>query len=78
MKGERSFACGQGVRTDCYMAIVQGYVCMYMYMDVHASVQGYLRMYAYTSMYYAVGDRTYVHIDCARTCVSTRAYVCIY
>ena len=25
MKSERSFACGQRVRTNCYMAIVQGY-----------------------------------------------------
>ena len=24
MKGERSFACGQRVRINCYMAIVQG------------------------------------------------------
>ena len=35
-------------------------------------------MYAYTSMYYAISDRTYVHIDYVRTCVSTYAYVCIY
>ena len=32
-------------------------------------------MYAYTSMYYATGDRTYVHIDYVPTCVSTYAYV---
>ena len=38
MKGERSFAWGQRVRTNCYMAIVQGYVCMYMYMKLHAWV----------------------------------------
>ena len=31
MKSERSFACGQRVRTNCYMAIVQGYVYMYMH-----------------------------------------------
>ena len=78
MKSERTFVCGQRVRTDCYMAIVQGYVCMYMYMDVHASVQWYLRMYAYTSMYYATGNRTYAHIDYASTCVGTCVYICIY
>ena len=29
-------------------------------------------------MYYAIGDRAYVHINYVRTCVSTCAYVCIY
>ena len=35
-------------------------------------------MYAYTSMYYAIGNRTYVHIRYVHTCVSMFAYVCIY
>ena len=51
------------VSTNCYMAILQEYVCMYMCKNVHAYVQWYLRMYTYTSMYYAIGDRTYVHIS---------------
>ena len=50
---------------------------MYMYKNVHALVQGYLRMYAYTSMYYAIGDRPFVHIIYVHTCVSTCVYVCI-
>ena len=89
MKSERSFACGQRVRTNCYMAIVQGYGCMYVYKNVHALIQGNLHMYAYTSMYYAIGDRTYVHIRytymckyvCVRMdiiyCTNMRTYVCV-
>ena len=29
------------------------------------------------SMYYAIGDRTYVHIIYVHTCVGTCVYVCI-
>ena len=51
---------------------------MCMYKNVHAEVQGYLRIYAYTSMYYAIGDRTYVHIIymCKYVCVRMHIIIC--
>ena len=126
IKGERSIACGQRVRTNWYIALVQGYirmcVCMYERICVSKGVLTYVRLYIYviryrrsyirtydictyickyvcvrmhtivcanmctymctcvrdhTSVCYAIGVRTYVHIDYVRTCVRTCAYVCI-
>ena len=51
------------------------HVSVYERTCVSTGVLTYVR--SYTSMYYAIGDRTYVHIRYVRTCVDTCVYVCI-
>ena len=54
-------------------------VCVRMHIMVNTNMCTYVCTCVrdYTGVCYAIGVRTYVHIDYVRTCVSTCVYVCI-